>query len=438
MNDERIVQYLRSRGRVEPPDDLASSIAVALDDVPQLGRSSFASWLPAVTAAGVATLIVVVAILAVQTPSIGPAPAPSPAPFSSTTTEPIGTPEPAATMTPTPPEGQDLLEPGSRITLPIASSEGVSGMIALERGEDVGGYPLVSSPSSELHFFVEVRATYELEDAPETASWGDVDWRLEDASGPVGERLDAFPEPAERNYLGTWPGATVPEPRYEGWIIFAVPRDVAGSALDLVYQPPGVADATRIPVRRPGAAPEPVTLEWPRPDPVYVAQPGLPFTVLESAEADALFADSDTCTNPEGGYTVSHPDSWYTNTAVGDVPACSWFSPTFYEAGEGGVRPDEIAIEIGVFDGDIGFLWVDLYTEDVSIGGFMGRRYETGMTKDAEQPTNQLQYSYLAYLDSERSGGRKLWGFTGTEYGGEYELNRAVFDRIMASLRFTD
>jgi hypothetical protein len=209
-------------------------------------------------------------------------------------------------------------------------------------------------------------------------------------------------------------------------------------ALELIYQPPGIADATRIALRRPGAAPEPVVVEWPRPDPVYVAQPGLPFTVLESAEADALFVDPDTCTNPEDGYTVTYPDSWYTNTAIGDVPACSWFSPTFYEATEGGPRPDEIAIEIRVFEGAIGFIWVDLYTEDVSIGGFSGRRYETGMTKDPEQPTNVLQYSYLAYLDPQQSEGRKLWAFTGTEYGGEYELNRAVFDRIMASLEFTD
>lgn len=437
MNDEPIVQYLRSRGRVDPPDDLVSSIAVALEDVPQRRSSSFASWLPAVTAVGAAVLIAVVAILIEQAPSMGPSPAPSSAPGSPASSEPVRIHEPTATTAPTAPPRGDLLKAGSLVTLPIASSEGVSGTIALERGDDIGGYPLVPSPSSELYFFVEVRATYELDDASETASWGDVDWRVEDEDGPVGELLQAFPQPAERNYLGTWPGATVPEARYEGWIIFAIPRDLAGSALDLVYQPPGVSDATRIPVRRPGGPPQPVMVEWPRPDPVYVAQPGLPFTVLESAQADALFADAETCTNPEAGYTVSYPDSWYTNTAIGDVPACSWFSPTFYEA-TGITRPAEIAIEIRVFEGDIGFIWVDLYSEDVTIAGFSGRRYETGMTKDPEQPTDTLQYSYLASLDAEPSGGRKLWAFTGTEYGGEYELNRAVFDRIMASLRFTD
>lgn len=439
MSDDQIVEYLRARGRVEPPVGLASSIADAVADTPQRRTSHFGLWLPAVTAVGAATLIAVVTIVLGQAPNIGPSPAPSTAPNSTSSQAPVSTAEPTATGELTPPELGNLLEPGKSITLPIQSSEGVSGTITVERGEDVGGYPLVPSPSSELHFFVEVKATYELDVAPETASWGDLDWRAEGESGPVGaELLQAFPQPAGRNYLGTWPGATVPEPRYEGWIIFAVPRDMSSSALELIYQPPGTADATRIALRRPGPAPEPVVVEWPRPNPVYVAQPSLPFTVLESAEADALFVDPDTCTNPQGGYTVRYPDSWYTNTAIGDVPACSWFSPTFYEATESGRRPDEIAIEIRVFEGAIGFIWVDLYTEEVSIDGFSGRRYETGMTKDPEQPTNVLQYSYLAYLDPAQPEGRKLWAFTGTDYGGEYELNRAVFDRIMASLEFTD
>lgn len=351
---------------------------------------------------------------------------------------PASTPEPT-TGEATPAELGDLLELGDSITLPIQSSEGVSGIITVERGEDVGGYPLVPSPNSELHFFVELMATYELDVAPETASWGDVDWRVEGESGPVGaEPLQVFPQPAGRPYLGTWPGATVPEPQYVGWMIFAVPREMAEASLELIYQAPGVADATRIPLRRAGVIPDPVVVEWPRPDPIYVSQPGSPFTVLESPEADALFVGPDTCTNPADGYTVRYPDSWYTNTEIGNVPACSWFSPTFYDVTEDGPRPDEIAIEIRVFEGAIGFIWADLYSEDVTIGGVGGRRYESGMTKDPEQPTNELMYSYLAYLDREQSEGRKIWAFTGTEYGGDYELNRAVFDRIMASLEFAE
>ena len=318
------------------------------------------------------------------------------------------------------------------------SEDGVTGTITLERGADVGGYPLVTEPSSESHFFVEVFATYELASATEEGQWGALDWRVASADGTVdGQSVDSFPPPKGRGPLGQWPGATVPETRYEGWMIFAIAREAAATSFDLVYQPEGVSEMTRIPLRAPGEAPEPVQAEWPRPDPVYVAKDGLPFTVLDSPEADALFADADTCTNPDGGYTVSFPESWYTNTEIGEVSACSWFSPVFYEATEGGPRPEEIAIEITVFDGAVGFIWADLYAEELSLDGLAAVRSETGQTKDAATPTDQFQYSYLARLDASQDG-RKLWAFTGVDYGGDYELNKAVFDRIMASLKFTE
>ena len=337
-----------------------------------------------------------------------------------------------------PAEGHALLSSGDATLVPAVAPDGEFGTITLDRGDDVGGFPLVSDPISQNHFFIEILATYELDRFPAGIEWGQFDWRVEGGEGPVGaELLDAFPPIRGRNGLGHWPGATVPEDRYEGWIIFAVPREAANADLELVYQPAGVADATRIPVRSPGEPPAPVAAEWPRPDPVYVAQEGLPFTVLESSEADALMVDADTCTNPAGGYTVSYPDSWYTNTELDNVPACSWFSPTFYELNASGERPEEIAINITVFDGAVGFIWADLYSEQLTVDGFDARRAETGMTKDPDMPTDTFQYDYLVRLDAN-SDGRKLWAFTGTDYGGDYELNKAILDRIMASLEFTD
>lgn len=438
MSDDRILAYLRSRGRIDPPIDFAASVVDAVADLPQRRSAWFAPLLsPAAAAVSLAAVAGALAFLMNQDANVGPSPLPSMSAAPSASAEP----SPASTApTPSPSVGDsDLLRPGNSMRVTIQSAEGVSGVITVERGDDVGGYPLVPIPSSESNFFIEVRATYELEVAPDTASWGELDWRVEGEEGRVGvEPLQAFPQPPGRNYLGIWPGATVPEPRYVGWIIFTVPRELADVPLELVYQPPGISDPMRIPLRAPAHPPLPVAAEWPRPDPVYIAQPGLPITVIESAEADALFVEPDTCTNPEGGYTVTYPDSWYTNTQAGSVPACSWFSPTFYELREDGGRPDEIAIEIQVFSGAIGFLWVDLYTENVVLDGFDARRYETGMTKDAATPTDQFLYSYLSYLDDEPSEGRKLWAFTGTDYGGDYEVNRAVLDRIMAGLEFTD
>jgi hypothetical protein len=334
-----------------------------------------------------------------------------------------------------PVEGADLLLAGDATLVPAVT---VDGMITLDRGSDVGGYPLVLDPSSATHFFIEVLATYELDRVAADEQFGELDWRIESAEGPVGaEILHAYPPVRGRIELGQWPGATVPEDRYSGWLLFAVPRDAADADLDLVYQPAGVADVTRIPVRRPGEAPAPVEAEWPYQEPIFVAQDGLPFTVIQSSEADALFLDADTCTNAQDGYTVSYPDSWYTNTEPDDVPACSWFSPTFYELNDSGDRPEEIAMTIGVFEGAIGFIWVDLYGEQITLDGYDARRYETGMTKDREMPTDRFMYSYLASFDAN-SEGRKLWAVTGTEYGGDYHLNMAVMDRIMASIEFSD
>jgi hypothetical protein len=63
---------------------------------------------------------------------------------------------------------------------------------------------------------------------------------------------------------------------------------------------------------------------------------------------------------------------------VSGVPACSWFSPTYYELNDSGGRPAEIAIEISVFEGSVGMIWVDLCSEQVTVGGFSAWRTETG------------------------------------------------------------
>lgn len=54
------------------------------------------------------------------------------------------------------------------------------------------------------------------------------------------------------------------------------------------------------------------------------------------------------------GYTVAYPDEWYTNTVIGDVRPCSWFSPTYFDVIDPAVPPDEIAIFLGYFDGATG------------------------------------------------------------------------------------
>ncbi len=70
------------------------------------------------------------------------------------------------------------------------------------------------------------------------------------------------------------------------------------------------------------------------------------FTVEPHPDADALFLDRDDCENLEDGYRLEFPEEWYTNTEIGDVSACSWFSAEFFEVEYPTQIPDEIAITI--------------------------------------------------------------------------------------------
>jgi hypothetical protein len=445
LTEQQIRDFLRSRSAVDTPTDLVSSVMGTVDTLPQQRRSWFAALVPGTAVAAVAAVAFALALLLGPSPDVGPTPSTSataaPTPDQSVVSRPSPVPSDGPGPSAEPIARGSLLEVGDAETLAAVWDGEPIGTIRLERGPETGGYSLTTAPSGETHFFIELPVTYEIDTAPDDASWGFLDWRVETDRGvSVGATDVQSIPPEECGGFGQWPGATVIEPTYTGCLLFAIPRDAADEELTLVYQPETAAEPiARFALRAPGEPPAPVAAEWPRPDPVYVEKPGLPFTVYESQAADALFANTDTCTNPEGGYTVSFPDAWYTNTAIGEVPACSWFSPVFFEATAGGPRPPEIAAEIRVFEGAVGFIWVDLYAEEVLLDGVPAGRSENGMTKDPNTPTDTFQYSYLARLDDEPNGlGRKLWAFTGTEYGGDYELNRGVLDRIMASLIFDD
>ena len=81
--DERIIEYLRDRGRDRPPVGFVSSVMAALDD-PMPSRSRFAPWIPSVAIAAGVAVIAAVGLLIQQGPNVGPSPASSsPAPRES-------------------------------------------------------------------------------------------------------------------------------------------------------------------------------------------------------------------------------------------------------------------------------------------------------------------------------------------------------------------
>lgn len=170
----------------------------------------------------------------------------------------------------------------------------------------------------------------------------------------------------------------------------------------------------------------------PTPEPTESAEPtdggsgGDPggFSVMASEEADELFEEPDDCENLEHGYRVEFPEEWYTNTEIGDVPPCVWFSPTFYEVDDPSQVPDEIAIRIDYLEGDFGHFEEPMRREEVIVGG----------TQEAVRIEFEDSYVYVVQLGPTPEEGPNLVARTSTEMGGDFKLNKAVLDRIMASM----
>ena len=201
----------------------------------------------------------------------------------------------------------------------------------------------------------------------------------------------------------------------------------ASPSADVATQEPTAAatdEATSAPTASPVATPTPDPTATP--SPVTSGPPG-GFAVLPNAEADDLFLERDTCTNDRDNYEVTFPDDWWTNTEVGKYPPCVWFSPTFYEVPDENAVPDEIAITITWVPGDVGRTDADIeHREEVVVGGQLANRVEW----------SDDTYWYVIQLGPTPEEGPNLLVETSTEMGGDYELNKAVMDRMVATIEF--
>ena len=154
------------------------------------------------------------------------------------------------------------------------------------------------------------------------------------------------------------------------------------------------------------------------------------FTWEANEEADALMEDTFDCQNLDDGYQVDFPAEWNANAEDTDVPQCSWFAPTEYETGGPGQLPDEVAIEIFVIEGGREYV-LEVIDQD---SGLIG----------ATQPATRVrlagndgeQYEYVVQLGPTPEEGPNLVARTSSLMGGDYDLNRAVLDRMMATMEF--
>ena len=189
--------------------------------------------------------------------------------------------------------------------------------------------------------------------------------------------------------------------------------------------PSSGASATSVVTPRATPSAEPAASSRPSPTPL---------TVAESEEADALFTRPDSCTNPEIGYIVTFPDDWYTNTEIEGRAACSWFTPEFFEVDVPGETPEEIWLSIGRIEGVFGYnmLTPTESSEEVEIDGYAGHRAEYRTLDDiGDTDSDDLTYHYVVPFDT---AGPTLIASTNVDMAEDYELAKAVLDRIMASM----
>jgi hypothetical protein len=433
MNDEPIVEYLRSRARIRPPVDLVGSIADAVAGVQQQRHSWFVPLMPAAAAVAAAGVVVVAAIL-VQGSDAGPlGGSPTQGEVASPTSE----------ATPSHPPAPALIEPGDTVTIDAVDADGTWGSITLTRGEDAGGRSVLGGG----FFLIPVFVNYEATRPPSPGRFGTSDWALRPTDlaavhffhiEPVNTadtEAGRDPQPPLVQYPEAVEGASTPT---EGWILFEVPGREANLELELLYWPLGAEPAATIIVREPAPAPTPLPTPTPAPgEATYVEQEGTPFTVVDSADADFLFETPDTCTNPVAGYTVTFPDDWYTNTEIGETPACSWFTPDYFEVIDPAEAPDEIWISIAMVDGTVAYtgLTQHFLNEEVLLGGMSARRVESNPSPN-DRP-NYRAYDYHVNMGSQDRG-PSLLALVDSDAADDYELGKAVLDRIMASLDFDE
>jgi hypothetical protein len=213
-----------------------------------------------------------------------------------------------------------------------------------------------------------------------------------------------------------------------------------GGATDPTAEPTATVGASA--VARHSSSPEPSLA--PTASPSVAPSASLPppsgdgFAVTPDPAADALFLERDACENLQDGYQLQFPDDWYTNTEIRDVPACSWFAPEFYTVDDFDEIPDEIAITIEWTPADSGSFEELLSTETGIVGGQSAVRAEwAGAQGDGGQmPADWRMYRYQIQLGPTPEEGPNILVTTTTDMGGDYELNKAIMDRMMATIEF--
>jgi hypothetical protein len=185
----------------------------------------------------------------------------------------------------------------------------------------------------------------------------------------------------------------------------------------------------------------PPTETTPPPEPTASLAPtASPLDVAASLEADRLFATPQRCELTLAGHRVSitFPGAWSTNDVVdgsGGISACVWFAPNDLVIPDPLTQaPEGVAISVGSVGGPAKFSHEWISREETTIAGRPAWRVEESAASPSNADEETLQLVYWISLAATSTDGPTLVARTATEEAGNYVLNKAVLDRMMASL----
>lgn len=497
MSDERIIEYLRDRGRTDVPSGFVSSVMSAVEAAPP-PRSWFAAHLPAVAAVAAVALVAALALVLGPGRTVGPAPTSSPAPTSTTT---------AGTV-------EELHAELTAAVEALRAAPGVRGQQSASLRDSLGSAtwfdwrangdhvvvtrtdldvtqtgwwmdPFASPPANGERvgtwIAVSVGDRY-LEsgrhdgwderprvEAPRIVSYGTgiLTGEIDPAEPLTGLVLGSpnlsagtLERRAETDGRITWTAET---PWREGTVIQRWRIAAGGSlqawtwdAVGVRLDPDGafngnvtsavlefevLTDPAPIPVPDLGDIPDASDFGLPADFP-------LPAVVVPRPSAEpAAVTDEPTCRHPSGAFEVTLPTGWWTNTmlhhpALGVMDTCRFLGPEPFDpltATPDRPVPGGVSLTLDyVAGGCIGFINAALSQRELEIDGWPATATEFAQGKEATNPPGHYQYVINLRPDVDcESGGAFIVGRTSVDMAGSYEENKLLLDEVMAPMQVT-
>ena len=501
MSDERVIEYLRDRGRVGVPIGFVSSVMSALDEAPA-ARSWFGFSLPVVAGVAVAGAAIALVLALVLGPGRPVGPVPSAAPSATTSAESI-----------------DELRTELQAAIgALRAAPGVQGLQTATLRDILGGavwfdwrsngdYVLVQrtdldvtqtgwwlDPAGEppvmgervgtiIWAFVADRfffasglssegpgswQDFPRSEAPPVVAYGPglLSGEIEAtdllagvvigvpdlSTGTIERRLDAdgrvtwTAETPWRGGTATQRWGIAPDGSLRSWT-----WDIVGATLD----PDGAFDGNMTsaslqfdvlgdpaPIVEPDLADVPDPVAFGLPDDFPLAAPA----ASGSPAPAAVVTDNATCAHPSGTYSVTLPDGWWTNATyqhpqLGELAACRFFGPAPFDLAAATPEefiPDGVSLTIDYLDGGcVGSIYPMLSSRDVEVDGWAGSAAEFAQGTEGTDPAGSYEYVINLRPDVDCEVGSFIVGRTDIDMAGDYEANKVVLDEIMASMEIT-